>query len=273
MKQFIFLLLFLNINFILFGQIYISGTVNKIDNSILPFVNIGIKSKNIGTLSDENGKFELTIPKQFSNDTLTFSYVGFEELNIPLKTFLPGQKNIFTLKEKINFLEEVIISNKKRKSIKIGTKTHNPFLSGSSESKDKNDIVEFAKFIEINNKNSSIQSLSIFLVGLNIDTATFRINFYDAKEGMPNKRIIEKSIIQRSDIKKGWLTIDLSIYDIVLKNDFFVGFEFLPERKITKYSFSYGAQFGGNSVARRSSLGKWEKQKGAALSAYVTLKQ
>jgi hypothetical protein len=72
---------------------------------------------------------------------------------------------------------------------------------------------------------------------------------------------------------KRLITIDLSIYNIVLKNDFFVGFEFLPERKITKYSFSYGGQLGGNSVARTSSLGKWEKQNGASLSAYVTLKQ
>jgi len=273
MKRFTLLLLLLNSYFILFGQLLISGIVKQSNNSLLAYVNIGIKSKNIGTVSDEKGNFELVIPKQFMTDTVTFSSVGFEELNIPVQSFLKTSLKEITLQQKTSVLEEVVIYNKKNKIKRIGTLSHNPFLSGAAESKDKKDIVEFAKHININGKTSNIQNVSIYLLGLNIDTATFRINFYEAVDGMPQVRIIEKSIVLRADIKKGWLTIDLSKYNIVLNNNFFVGFEFLPERKISKYSFNYGGQLGGNSVARRSSLGKWEKFKGATLSAYVTVKQ
>lgn len=273
MKQFTLLIFLLNAYSILLGQSHISGTVKQSDNSLMPYVNIGIKSKNIGTVSDEKGEFELVIPKRLMTDTLTFSSVGFEEINIPVQSFLILTVKEFTLHQKTSVLEEVVIVNKKIKIKKIGTQSHNPFLSGAAESKDKKDIVEFAKHIDINGKASNIQSVSIYLLGLNIDTATFRINFYNEADDLPQLRIIEKSILQRVNIKRGWLTIDLSKYNIILKNNFFVGFEFLPERKISKYSFNYGAQLGGNSVARTSSLGKWGKFKGATLSAYVTVAQ
>ena len=83
-----FLSLFLTFTYASFGQIKISGTIKKSDSSILSYVNIGIKLKNVGTVSNESGQFGLEIPKQFLKDTLTFSYVGFEELSVPIQSII-----------------------------------------------------------------------------------------------------------------------------------------------------------------------------------------
>jgi hypothetical protein len=77
----------------------------------------------------------------------------------------------------------------------------------------------------------------------------------------------------RNAIKKGWLTIDLTKEYIVLDQNFFVTFEFMPEQESSKYPFSYGGQIGGNYILRKSSMGNWEKSSGVSLSAYVTLLQ
>lgn len=267
------LLLLLYLTYTSFGQIKIVGTVKQADSSILSFVNIGVKLKNVGTVSNENGNFSLEIPKQFLNDTLTFSYVGFEELNVPIQSIVHTSMLVFILKPKTTRLAEIIIKSKELKQRKIGTKSHNPFLWGTAQSKDSNDIIEFAKLINVNNKISRIQSVHIYLRGVAIDTATFRINFYDETNGLPGEKILDKNIIEKMAIKKGWLTIDLTKEKIVLDQDFFMSFEFMPERKFSKYVLSYGAQMGGNYILRKSSLGKWEKGTGASLSAYVTLLQ
>lgn len=264
-----FLFLFLIFTNPSFGQIKIFGTVMQPDSSILSYVNIGIKLKNAGTISNENGQFELDIPKQLLKDTLTFSYVGFEELDIPVQAVFNSSMHIFVLKPKTTQLAEVIVTSKQLKQRKIGKKSHSPFLWGVAESRGKNDIIEFAKFIDINNIISKIQNVNIYLRGVNIDTATFRINFYNIKNNLPG----DKNIVKRMSVKNGWLTIDLTKENILLNQSFFVGFEFMPKFKLLKYSLSYGGQLGGSYIIRSSSLGNWRKREGASLTAYVTLLQ
>jgi len=273
LMKFFLLFLFLCLTFTSFGQIRILGTVKQVDSTILPYANIGVKLKNVGTVSNDRGKFSLEIPKHFLNDTLTFSYVGFEELSVPIKYLINTSINVFVLVPKTTQLAEIIIKNKQLTEKKIGTKSHNPVLWGTAQSKNSNDIIEFAKFINIKSKVSRIQSVHIYLRGVSTDTATFRINFYNENNGLPDTKIVDKNIIETMAIKNGWLTIDISKEKIVLDQNFFVTFEFMPEQKFSKYVLGYGGQLGGSYIKRLSSLGNWEKGKGASLSAYVTLLQ
>ncbi len=53
----------------------------------IPFVNIGILGKNIGTVSDANGQFTLDIPQaeMVPSDTLRFSSIGYQSLDFLVK--------------------------------------------------------------------------------------------------------------------------------------------------------------------------------------------
>ena len=60
----------------------ITGKVwNFENNEPLPYVNIGIKNKTVGTVSNNNGLFNLSLnDKVSSKDTVIFSYIGFKTL-------------------------------------------------------------------------------------------------------------------------------------------------------------------------------------------------
>lgn len=266
--NFFFLLLFFAIPS--FAQVHISGTVEKPDNSILPYVNIGIKQRNIGTISNQNGTFSLQIPKQFLNDTLSFSYVGCEELNVPIRSILANSEKVFILKPEKLALREVVITDKKLKTRTIGIKSHDPFIFAPSIISKTGDIVEDAQLIHIN-KPSKVLSTSIFFTYTKPDTQLFRINFYNVRDGLPFQKVYDQNIFERIPIKKGWRSIDLSKYNITMDSTFFISVEFIPLGK--KYTFGYGVRLGGIQYFRTSSLGTWEKQKGASLSLYVTVEQ
>ena len=265
------IILFSVITHSVFGQLKISGIVEQSDGSIVSYANIGIRNKNVGTVSNEKGEFTILIPQNFLNDTLSFSCVGFEELNLKIKNIIQNKLNIFQLTQKNIELKEVIVLSKQLKTVKIGVKSYSPFITSPSINTKNQDIYEFAQFININDKPSLIISTIIMLFTKQADTATFRINFYNIKDGLPFKKIFEKNIIERSPVSKGWITIDLSKYNIKFHNNFFIGFEFLPDDKI--HSFNYGARIGGYVIARQNSLGNWIKQKGGSVSCYITAKQ
>ena len=257
------------------SQNLIKGTVkNASKNEGIPFVNIGIKKKNIGIAADVNGDFVLRLKDENANDSLTFSAVGYQERSFLIKTIITTKKREFILNEKTTSLREVVISSKALKVKKLGTTSRNPFLYGTVQTRSSNDISEFAKLIKTNNKNSEVLSATLYLQSSKIDSATFRINFFENADGKPGPRIIEKSIIKRLPLNKGWTTIDLEPYGIHINKDFFISFEYLPDSSHQeKYLFSYGGAFGSGTLTRQVSLGDWEKSSGATMAAYVTVRQ
>ena len=80
-KIFTFLISFLAV-FPLMAQMTIEGTVySKDTKETLPGVSVIVKGTTHGTVSDIDGKYSLSVQ---STDTLEFSYVGYQKLDIPV---------------------------------------------------------------------------------------------------------------------------------------------------------------------------------------------
>ncbi|MBS2097982.1 carboxypeptidase-like regulatory domain-containing protein [Carboxylicivirga linearis] len=47
------------------------------DSSAMPMVNVTIKNKALGTITNMDGKYEFVVPSEYINDTLVFSYLGY----------------------------------------------------------------------------------------------------------------------------------------------------------------------------------------------------
>ncbi len=265
---------FLLLSFTAYSQtIVLKGTVLS-GNEPIPYVNIGIKKKGIGTSATIDGRFTLTLQNTSLTDALTFSAVGFNELALPVKTIVDSRLTEFMLTEKTTNLREVVVNSKVPKIKKFGTTSRNPLIHGTSQARDPNDISELAKLINLNDKPSDILSATLYLRSYKIDSATMRINFYENVDGLPGQRIIEKSIIKRLPLKQGWVTINLEDYNITVDKDFFIGFEYLPDPNHKEpYLFTFGGAFGGNHFMRKVSLGEWKKGYGARQAAYVTVRQ
>jgi TonB-dependent starch-binding outer membrane protein SusC len=62
----------------------VSGTVTDVNNSGLPGVSVLVKGTNIGAITDDNGKYSITVPD--GNAVLVFSFVGFKTQEIAVGT-------------------------------------------------------------------------------------------------------------------------------------------------------------------------------------------
>lgn len=250
-----------------FGQLIISGKVKNKQCETIPYANIGIKRGKVGTVSMDDGKFNISIPDSLINDSLTFSSIGFKDKSYLISS-LKNKTNLdVVLDEKIISLSEVKITNKKLKQYKLGITGRTPMLSIPTKSYQKTDIMEQARLIHLK-KPARLLNANIYIISESLKEVSIRLNFYALENGLPEKRLIEKSIIRNATIKKGWFSIDLKDEAIYLDDDFVVAFEYLPG---TQNSIVFGAKLGASdSFLRNSSQGIWRKNVIGGCSIYVT---
>lgn len=252
-------LLLLGFIFSSMAQTTLTGVVVDSDHqSVLAFVNIGIKKKNIGTSSLDDGTFSIKIPKQNENDTLTLSMVGYSELNIPIQSIITTHQKTFQLMEKMSSLNTVVVTASKLVERKFGIKKTGTITHFTDGSTHQNDIFEIAQRIQLDTILSKITSVNLHINQSRKDSGTFRINFYKYAGNRPSERIIETSIIQTKQIQEGWLKFDLTPYKVYLKGSFVVAIEFIPNKR-TSHPIYYEVKLGGSakSFVRTSSQGEW----------------
>jgi len=232
--------------------------VDASDNVSLSYVNIGVLHKQLGAVSGENGAFSLGIPSQYMDDTLTFSLVGYEELNVPVKSIDPMQK-IYALKMKPVRLKEIAVATKRLTEKKYGLYKYHPLLHFTDGSTNQNDIFEIAELMRLGATTKKVTSISLYINEAKSDSATFRINFYSYDGRRPGSRLVEKNITQRHEIKEGWLCFDTRPYSLYLAGDVIVAVEFIPSRGKNN-AIAYEVKPGGRvkSFVRSSSNGIWQ---------------
>jgi len=57
----------------------------------------------------------------------------------------------------------------------------------------------------------------------------FRLNFYSVQNGLPTTTLLKENIIIETDITSGIVTKDLTPYEIVIDEDFFVAIEWIED--------------------------------------------
>ena len=273
MKKIFLAICFLFLNFT-FSQITINGIVKSETNIPLQYVNIGIKNKNVGTISDEKGNFSITIDNTRINELLTFSYISFEEKTVKIEELIKLKFQEIILNEKTTVLKEVLIISTKATELKIGTKSYSSMVAGYVRaSNDKNnDIQEFAKKIKLK-KPSVLLAVNINLFNVKTDTASFRINIYNVKNDLPNEKINTENIIVKKKVENGWNNFDLQNFNLKYNVPIFITIEYLPKKMDEEEPFRYSGQLFGESLTRSSSLGIWNSKSGLTMAMYVTVKQ
>jgi len=92
------------------NKIYLSGKiVDHQSNKEIEFANIGIAGKNVGTISNEDGDFELIIPKNLNKDFLVVSYIGYKSHKAKISEIENESIKIKLEAENIE-IEEVVVS-------------------------------------------------------------------------------------------------------------------------------------------------------------------
>lgn len=242
-----------------FSQTIIKGKV--IDTHTgegLAYVNIGIENQDVGTVSDIDGYFSISLlPAQ--GDSLTFSMVGYDKATIPVKQIRKEEWVIVKLASKAFRLHEVSIVEARLIEKKYGIKRRGivHFTDGIFK---KNDSFEIGQVVRMGSRAAQITSVNLYISSARRDSATFRINFYafDQDENAPSHRIVEHPILQRHPIQPGWLKFDLADLEVKVSGDVLIAIEFIPENKDVSQIF-YEVKLGGfsKSFYRTASLGRW----------------
>ena len=177
--------------FILHGAIVEEGT-----NRPLAYVNLGIAGKNVGTVSDINGAFNLNIPSANRLDTLTFSMVGYEPKKLALSK-INTDNLIITLKAAVYDISEVIVSNKKFKRKTVGNNASGKVVRFSLGGDDLG--AELGSLIKIRKRKTFIKTFKWFVVDNPFERVRFRLNIYDYKADKPDSNILKQNIIVEFD--------------------------------------------------------------------------
>lgn len=243
------------------AQIPLSGLVtDSASRETLPFVNIGIRHKNIGTTSRADGRFSLTIPQQHERDSLTFSMIGYASRTIAISALNVTPGKTIVLAPRAAELQPVTIATGRLMERKIGIKSDGTLLHFTDGTTNPNDIFEIAQLIRLDTSATKITSLNILLTEPRKEPGTFRINFYGFDGSKPTGRVIEKPVMQTLPIREGWLRFDLEPYGIYVKGDVVVALEFIPTGTAPQGQIYYALKLGGSarSFVRSSSQGEWQ---------------
>lgn len=245
--------------FFLLISIYLSAQVKGIvkDNSTgesLPFVNIWVENENIGTTTEMDGSFSITVNGKDKN--LIFSGLGYETKTLKQSEFMSVD-----LKPTLYELNEITVLKKKHtKFLEIGN-VDNTIM----QAYDNGPKVE-AKYFPYKSKYKNInfiKKVTIF-TDCRIDSASIKIRFFSVDSlGNPGYELLNKDFIVT--LKKGVIKykFDVSDFNLIMpENGIFVAYEKLL---ITANRTSKGYQpyVLYNNVERDFSYvfsgGKWTK--------------
>lgn len=224
----------------------------------LPYVNIGVVGKNIGTVSDENGNFKLVVPTGHADDLLRISMLGYVARDFKVseaESLLAKNKSIELAPDTIE-MEQMVISNKKAKEKVLGNKTESKNTSvGFSDN-----ILghEIGMIMKIKKSPSQLKTFTASIASENNKPVKMRLNFYSIKNGLPDKLLINQNIIVTTPVNNDKLVVDLTPYNIMVQDDFFVGLEWIESAPGHGVMFSAGL-LAKPLIVRATSQGTWEK--------------
>ncbi len=210
-------------------EIILSGFVQDSKTKVkLPYVNIGVLNKEIGTVSNKEGSFDFHLSESNANDTIRISMIGYKPKILVVDKLLNKKGNIeVNLKEEISELNEVVVTAKKWKNKVLGNKTKSTFIGHLFYYEQLGK--EMGIRMNVGRKPTFVDDFN-FHISYNRFSAKsyFRLNMYKIVNGKPSDNILKNNIIISVEPKQtGMISTNLKEYDIVLTEDVIVTLEWV----------------------------------------------
>ncbi len=234
----------------------------------LPYVNIGIVAKGLGTVSNEEGFFYLSIDTLLTQETdiIQISSLGYETIEIAIKevSAMGNKKSMISMLPAEIELQEVVVKSSALVPVSefVGHRNQGERNYGYWN---KNTALggELATKIRVRRGQRQLKSLEFEVLENPSDSLLIRVNIYDndGKFGRPDTNLnsSKKSIIHT--IKKGRSisTVDLFPYDIFVFDSFFVSIELLQVYGDSDLGLVLAASSAaGSSYRKYASQDDWE---------------
>nr|WP_273569110.1 carboxypeptidase-like regulatory domain-containing protein [Maribacter sp. Hal144] len=254
------------------AQLQYNGTVKDIEtNNPLPYVNIGVLNKGVGTVTDEDGRFALPINRNRISltDTLQISSVGYQTIKKAIGdlnfSFTDG--DVILMRPEVYQLNEIVLS---QGSESIRQKKVGYYYERSKKIGYWRGITslgaEMATKIRVNRRPRQLNEFYFHVLKNVSDSLLLRVNVYRGDTPYPEVKLSKRNIIFTLKKKQGKVTFDLTPYEIYVDDDFTIGLELLEV-----YGKSIGLTLSasddpGTSYRRYASQDEWKRFRNDAMT-------
>jgi hypothetical protein len=238
----------------------------------LPFVNIGVVGKALGTVSNEQGQYGLAFQEKLAADTVRVSYLGYRPLLLTLRQ-LRAQPNL-VLSPAAVALAEVRVQASRRawRDRTLGFTGNSENSTLHLEAKDLG--AETGTVIYLKRRPTKVLRANFNVAYNRVGNVTLRVNLYrlDAKGRPTNEKLLQREVILRTAATHGPISVDLTPDNLLLTEDFFLSLEWVgganAEALHDGVAFSAGIGYADNDIYyRATSQAGWERLSAGAVLA------
>jgi hypothetical protein len=237
-------------------SVVLEGQVIDLKNSWpLAYVNIGIANKNIGTVSGADGQFRLELGAQHLGDTISFSFIGYESLRIPVEV-LQALRIPVVMTPKITQLQEIMVRNRRYKERFFG---HFTDAKTAQAGFNENVLGKECGVVMRTKKPTLLEEVQINFGTCTYDSVFFRLNFYQQNaEGQYEPLLTEPQYYAfcKAELSQT-LAIDIRDLNLEVLGTFMISVEYYRDLGPGKLFFK--SKLNGSSLIRATSLGNWVK--------------
>ena len=244
-------------------------------HEVLAYANMGIPDKNLGTVSQRDGNFELRVSAGLLNDSLKISTIGYQSQTLSISDLINAPKPlVIPLKQQVTALQEVYVSRKKPVVKTLGNTTTSTFVSVGLPLKFLGS--EIGVKINLGKKPVLLKSFTFNISSSRLDTAVFRLNIYNFKNGNPVENALQKNILVTVGQRTGKYTIPLSEYKLMMRDDILISLEWIegsgsgPDKGAI---FLSAAFLNSPTWHRLTSQAKWKKASGLGVGFHIEVQK
>lgn len=246
---------------ITFGQIKLSGTIiNNTTQQPIEYANIGLFEKDVGTVCNSFGKFDLIVPEDLLDNSLIISCLGYETKTLKISEIKNNQTG-FTIELKPTpiILKELTVLASQQ--VSLGYKPNGHQVTGFFKATGLG--LEGGTLIQ-NNGQQKLTEFNFNILKIPFDSLKFRVNFYTVKKDKPFSKINSKDIIFTiSQLDTGHYSLPLISENIQVTNNFICSIELIElfgqAAENAEFLFSAIPNKDGFIYKKAISLGRWEK--------------
>jgi hypothetical protein len=246
------------------------GVVKNTTGEPLVYVNVGLMGSPYGTTTNEQGVFKLTIKKEVGHDSIRFSMIGYIPKTISTND-LKATGNVIQLDEDITYLDEVVVNSTKQKVLTVGTKaTSRKVVTGWG-----NYGTGGERGIGLDLGDGAwIKEVSFFVANNGYDSILLRLHIRALEGESPGRELLHENIYIPVKTRSGWITTDLSRYNLTMKGRVVLSLEWLKawgkcngyECLLFSMSLTKGTLF-----AKEASEAVWTRKSLKSPGMYLTI--
>lgn len=241
----------------------------------VPYANLGIPGKSVGTVTDENGRYQLAYTPANLTDTVYVSSLGYRPQRVLLRELVAQPTRVLVpAAVPLSGVRVQAPGLYKRRRLLGCTSTSHSIIS---RLKAENLGAEVGMVISLKHKPTKLLTAHFNVLYYQPDTLQFRVNLYRLlPDGKPaGEKLLTRNLLVSTAARANPdapLTVDLTMDQLVVDEDFLLTLEWISGGDVQQVSknlaFSSALGYGnGTLYFRKTSQGSWEKPSlGAALA-------